>query len=261
MNTLSIELEKLNLNQKEANLYLAALELGESNIQQIAKKSGVKRTTAYDIIEALKTKGLMIQIVRDNKTVFSASDPHKLEDAMEDQRHTLRKILPELLMIANALDAKPKVKFFEGKDGISEVYKDTLHYPDQELLAWVTNEAIDQFDVSFLNEYYLPRRVEKKIWVRAIAPDVESMREYKEVDEKSLRKTRLSESSVFPVRVEINLYGKNKIGIMSFGEHFGMIIESQKIFETLQSIFEMNWRALASRNKDKETSPVENIEE
>lgn len=261
MNKLKTELIKLNLNEKEASLYLATLEMGEANIQQIAKKSGIKRTTAYDIVESLKNKRLIIQIVRGKKTLFSAADPHNLEEVIEQQKHTLKRILPELLMVANALDSKPKVKFFEGQDGISEVYKDTLHHPNQELLAWVTGEAIDQFDLSFLNDYYLPRRVEEKIWVRAIAPDVEAMRGYKEVDEKSLRKTRLSESSAFPVRVEINLYGKNKIGIMSFGEHFGMIIESQKIFETLQSIFEMNWRALESRNKPKESGFVENIEE
>jgi len=260
MNKITNELEKLNLNQKEAELYLAALELGEANIQQIAKKSGIKRTTAYDIIESLKVKRLITQIVRGKKTLFSAADPHNLEEVIEQQKHTLKRILPELLMVANALDSKPKVKFFEGQDGISDVYKDTLHYTNQELLAWVTNEAIDQFDVSFLNDYYLPRRIEKKIWVRAIAPDIEVMQNYKEVDEKSLRKTRLSDSSLFPVRVEINLYGKNKIGIMSFGEKFGMIIESQKIFETLQSIFEMNWRALESRNKEREVNNSENIE-
>ena len=261
MNKLTNELEKLNLNQKEAELYLAALELGESNIQQVAKKSGIKRTTAYDIIESLKNKGLISKLIRGKKTIFSATNPHNLEEILEQQKHTLKRILPELLTVANALDSKPKIRFFEGQNGITDVYEDTLLYPDQELLAWVTDEALSQFNISFLNEYYLSRRVEKKIWTRTIAPDVEAMRGYKEIDEKSLRKTRLSEASIFPIRVEINLYGKNKIGIMSFGEHFGMIIESEKIFETLKSIFEMNWRALASRNKDKENSDAENIDE
>lgn len=260
MNKLINELEKLNLNQKEAGLYLATLELGEANIQQLAKKSGIKRTTVYDVMASLREKDLINQVIRGKKTLFSATDPRSLEEVIEQQKHTLNRLMPELLTITNALDSKPKVKFFEGQNGIRDVYKDTLCYPNQELLAWVTDEALDKFDSSFLNDHYLPRRVEKKIWVRAIAPDVEAMRGYKEVDDKSLRKTRLSDSSVFPVRVEINLYGKNKIGIMSFGEHFGMIIESQKIFDTLKSIFEMNWRALESRNKTKENIIVENIE-
>lgn len=246
---LNKDLELIGLGEKEAKTYLAALELGQSNIQQIAKKSGIKRTTVYDIIESLKKKGLLTQANRGKKTFFSASNPHKLEDDLEEKRHVLKRMLPELLSMANTLDAKPKVQFFEGFEGIKEVYKDTLHFPDQELLAWVSNEAIGVFDSDFLNNHYLPKRVVKKIWVRAIAPDVQEMQGYKEIDENSLRKTRLTDAQAFPLKIEINLYGKNKIAVMSFEEKFGMIIESQKFFETLKSIFEMNWRALESRNK------------
>jgi sugar-specific transcriptional regulator TrmB len=248
---LSKDLERLGLNEKEAGLYLAALELGQSNIQQLSKKSAVKRTTVYDVLESLKKKGLISQTTKNGKALFSASDPRKLEEDMDEKRHVLKRMLPELLSIANALDSKPKVRFFEGIEGIKEAYKDTLHYPDQELLAWVTPDVINSFDMDYLNDIYLSKRVEKKIWVRAIAPDTEDMRGYRyhEVDEKVLRKTRFSSASLFPLRVEMNLYGKNKIAVMSFEEKFGMIIESQRIFETLQSIFEMNWKALESRNK------------
>ncbi|KKQ51261.1 MAG: Transcriptional regulator, TrmB [Parcubacteria group bacterium GW2011_GWD2_38_11] len=246
---LSQDLERIGFNEKEANLYLAALELGESNIQQLAKKSGVKRTTAYDIIESLKKKGFMIQLVRSKRMLFSATDPRKLENDIEEQRHVVKRAMPELLAIANALDSKPKVSFFEGHDGIREVYKDTLNYPDQELLAWVAEEAMTHFDVDWLDDVYLPKRIEKKIWVRAIAPDAEIIKQYKEVDEKSLRKTRLTDLNSFGLDVEINLYGKNRVALMSFEENFGMVIESRKIFETLKNIFEMNWKALAGRNK------------
>jgi sugar-specific transcriptional regulator TrmB len=243
------DLERIGLSPKEANLYMAALELGESNIGQLAKKSGVKRTTAYDIIDSLKHKGLMSQATRGKKILFSAADPRKLEEEIEEHRHVIKRIMPELLSVANAIDNKPKVRFFEGTEGIKEVYKDTLHYPDQELLAWVAEEAIQAFDLEFLEKYYLPRRVEKKIWVRAIAPDVAEMKGYKEVDEKSLRKTRLADNQLFPLNIEINLYGKNRLAFMSFEEKFGMIVESQRMHETLKSIFEMNWRALEGRNK------------
>jgi sugar-specific transcriptional regulator TrmB len=247
---LNKDLQKLGLNDKEAGLYLAALELGEANIQQLAKKSGIKRTTAYDIIESLRARGLVSKTVKGKKTLYWGSDPRKLEEEAEERQHTVKRILPQLLSIANSLDNKPKIRFFEDYEGIKEVYKDTLNHPDSELLAWVSPDAIEAFDISFLNDVYLPKRVTKKIWVRAIAPDVEEMRGYKEIDEKVLRKTRLADSVQFPLRVELNLYGKNKIAAMSFEERFGMIIESQRIFDTLKSIFEMNWKALEGRNRN-----------
>jgi len=56
---LNKELEKIGLSKKEAKVYLACLELSEATIGQISKKSGVKRTTVYDIVESLKEKSLI----------------------------------------------------------------------------------------------------------------------------------------------------------------------------------------------------------
>ncbi|MDP1629629.1 MAG: hypothetical protein Q8L57_03350, partial [bacterium] len=71
------------------------------------------------------------------------------------------------------------------------------------------------------------------------------MQKYKGLDEKSLRKTKLLSIEEFPLEVEIDLYGGNKIGVMSFGEKIGRIIESRKIFATLKSVFELNWNTLS----------------
>jgi HTH-type transcriptional regulator, sugar sensing transcriptional regulator len=240
------DLEKMGLDQKEARVYLALLELGEANVQRIAKKSDVKRTTVYDIIESLKEKGLLSSTMRKRKLLYSAEDPRTLEEKLEEKKHTLRRILPELLSLANKLEKKPKIRFFEGEEGIKEVYKDTLNYSDQELLAWLSNEtAADSFDRKFFDNYYVPRRVSKKIWVRAIAQSTPILQQYKSMDEKSLRRTKLISTDNFSIEVEINLYGKNKIAIMSFSEKIGLIIESQKIFTTLKSVFEMNWNSIA----------------
>ena len=181
---------------------------------------------------------------RGRKTVYIAEDPRVLRDGLEEKRQTLERMLPELLSVANFLDNKPTIRYFEGFEGIKDVYKDTLHYPDQELLAWVSDDAIQDFDEEFLNEYYLPRRLAKKIWVRAIAPDRPYMQVYQGLDEKSLRRTKLTSTARFPLLVEINLYGGNRIAVMSFAEKLGLIIESQRIYATLKSVFEMNWESL-----------------
>ncbi|OGF20302.1 hypothetical protein A2Y83_02925 [Candidatus Falkowbacteria bacterium RBG_13_39_14] len=62
------DLIKLGFNEKEAKIYLAALELGETVIQRISKKSGVNRTSAYHVIARLKEKGLMRTITKRKKT-------------------------------------------------------------------------------------------------------------------------------------------------------------------------------------------------
>lgn len=238
---LSRDLEKIGLNQNEAKVYLAALELGEANVQQLARKSGVVRTTIYGIVPQLKEKGLLSSSTRNKKVFYIAENPNKLKDDLKEKQHSLEKILPQLLSVTNSIDKKPKIRFFEGIGGLKDVYLDTLNYPDQELLAWISEEYLKSFDEEFLYDFYVPQRVSKKIWVRAIAPDDPRIGRFKAEDEKSLRRTRIVSSQLFPLQVEINLYGKNKIGVVAFEEKIGLIIESEKIFNTLKSIFEMNW--------------------
>jgi len=242
--SLSKEIQALGFNDKEAAVYLACLELGEANIQSIAKKSKVSRTTVYDIVESLKQKGLISMTKRNKKSFYFAEDPRALDMHLDEKKKTLSRVLPELLSVANMLEKKPKIRYFEGEAGIKEVYKDTLRYPDQELLGWGSEKAIENFDAKFLNEYYVPARIKNKIFVRAIALDNIVWQRYKASDEKSLRRIKLVPEEKFPFWVEINLYGKRNIAVFSFEENIAIIIESEKIYLTLKSIFELNWTAI-----------------
>lgn len=152
--------------------------------------------------------------------------------------------MPELLSITNLIDKKPKIKYFEGIEGIKEVYRDTLNYPNQKILAWMSQEIFNYFDEDFLWEYYVPERIKRKIFSQAIAIDNKYTRKVKSLDEKQLRKTKLISQDQFDLEVEINLYGNRKIGIMAFKEEIGLIIESEKIYNTLKSIFLFNWNRL-----------------
>jgi len=239
------KLQNYGLNEKEAKVYLAALELGETNIQRLSKKSKIKRTTIYDVVDSLKDKGLLASILKNKHRYYLASDPRELEQKLEERKLSIKAILPELLSIANIIDKKPKIKFYEGIEGIKEIYLDTLKYPDSPIWAWVTDEIFGLMDDEFI-DYYLSQRIKKKIWAYVIASDTPKIRTYKSLDNKFLRQTRLVRAENFNIEVEIDLYGQNRIGIMAFGERVGLIIESQKLFNTLKSIFNVNWDSLAN---------------
>lgn len=240
-------LEEIGLDEKETKAYLSLLELGESSIQRLADKSGLKRTTLYHVIDALKAKALVGTTSRKNKKYYFAEDPRNIKKQMEERNEKFERLLPELLSISNFIDKKPKIRYFEGPDGIKEVFRDTLNFPRQETLAWISLDAVKYFDIDWILNSYVPRRVEKKIWQRAIAPDESYMKNIKADDQKHLRQTRLISSKEFPFKVEINLYGNSNIGIMSFEEQIGIIIESKKIHTTLKSFFEMHWKMLSAK--------------
>ena len=241
MNSLTKGLQKIGLKQKESAVYMACLELGEGSIQQITDKSGVKRATVYDIVASLKEKGLLSVTRRKKKVLYYAEDPRAIEGMLDEKKTILKGILPELLAMANFLEKKPKIRYFEGDKGIKEVYKNTLRFPGTEMLAWGSEKAVEAFDPEFLNDFYVPTRVKQKIFVRAIATSNDVWKKYQPLDMAQLRKLKLIPAEQFPFAVEIDLYGNRYVAILSFEEKIALIIESEKIYSTLKSIFELQW--------------------
>lgn len=244
MTSLTKQLQYLGFDDRQAKAYLALLELGEGTLAELVKRSKIKRTTLYDIVRSLRDRGLVSTAKRGERTTYIAEDPRTLDERLQEQRVVLADALPELLSLANALNKKPRILYYEGAEGIKEVYRNTLEYPNQELLAWVTEDAVTRFDLDFLNTIYLPKRIEKKIWVRAIVPDVPRMCEYLGPDVASLRTTRVMDPARFPLDVEINLYGGSRVAFMSFREQTGLIVENASMYRTLKSIFEQQWESV-----------------
>lgn len=125
MNDLKSKLIEFGLSDKEANVYLAMLELGPSSVQDIAKKAGVNRATTYVMIEMLKRRGLMSSVDRGKKTYFAAESPEHLlgivgEEmrVIEEKKKRLETLMPQFMGLFNAIEDKPKVRYFEGEEGI-----------------------------------------------------------------------------------------------------------------------------------------------
>ena len=247
---ISKELEKIGLNKNEAKVYLAALELGETTVARLAQKSKVKRSTVYLSIDTLKEQGLINTLKRQNKTLYLAEDPRIIKDKIEEKSETLSKIMPELMSFSNIFDKKPKIRYYEGKEPLKEIYKDTLNYPKQEISIWFPDKNYWQED-KYFSEYYVPRRMKKKIWIKALSPISEFNLDYTKLDEKQLRETRFVDGDDYKIKIQIILYGNNKIGIVSYEEEIGLIIESKNIFDAMRSMFNVMWRSSSKLEKNK----------
>lgn len=231
-------------DKKEAQVYVAVLELGEASIAEITKKSAVKRSTVYEMIELLKKRGVVSQSRRKKRPIFLAENPKKLLELLDEQKRGLEDVMPELLSITNLMDKKPKVRFFEGLMGVKEVFEDTLRYPNSEVLTWFPYPYINLGEDYFMKHYF-PERLKRKVWARAIIPDTQKNRAFAELmGKKTVTKTRFVKDEAFKsFDIEIKIYGKNKLGVISYNEDLGLIIESRKIYEGLKAIFETFWNA------------------
>ncbi|HEX8974526.1 MAG TPA: helix-turn-helix domain-containing protein [Patescibacteria group bacterium] len=237
------------LEEKEARVYAAILELGEATIAQITQKSAIKRSTVYEMLELLKKKGLISQTKKKKRPYFLAENPKKLLDRLEERKKSLQQAMPEILSLMNLLDNKPKIRYFEGLAGVKEVFEDTLEHSDEEILTWFPYPYINLGEDYFWG-HYLKERLEKRIFARAIIPDNEANRRFaQEMKEKAITKTRFVKDHAFSgFDLEIKIYGKSKLGIISYQEDLGIIIESKKIYDGLKAIFETMWNGLPEEN-------------
>jgi sugar-specific transcriptional regulator TrmB len=228
-------------SEKEAKVYLAVLELGEGNIAKITKKSSIKRATVYLEIEALKEKGYVSLVKRRGHNIYMAENPKRIEDRLKEKTEAINKLMPELLSIANVMEHKPKVRYFEGIEGLKEIYKDTLQYSGTEILGWYSDDRIDYFDKEFVLDYYMKKRIANRIPMRMFAIESSFMKNIHSQDNVHLRQMKIIKSDKFTFASEINLYSRDKIAIISHRENIGLIIESKKIYDTLKNIFEIMW--------------------
>lgn len=237
-------LEQFGLNGKKADVYLAALELGSSSVIDIAKKAGIKRTTCYDILLDLKNEGLIFETTKGKKRLFVGENPEKIQRDLKNKERLFSEILPQLQSIHNVRASKPKIRFYEGKEGLKEVYADTLKYKNQELLGFASYDVINLLGHEWANSY-LKGRIKNGVYARGIIPGTElMMKDFVSKDQEQRRMTKVVDPKKYPFSIEINIYGHNKVALMSAKEEIGLIIEGSEIHNTMKLIFQLVWDLL-----------------
>lgn len=244
------------MSEKEAQIYLACLELGTGTAMQISRKADVTRGSTYDVLEEMLEKGFVSKIHKDKHMAFSAVDPEVLKKRFADHLRDFEIALPEMKGLFNKL-SHPKVRYFEGADGIKRVYEDTLT-ATTDILNYANSQSIRSFWPEYDSEY-VKLRVMKNILLKGIAPDDNYGRKVKKLDKTCLRETRLMPEKDFHINNEINIYD-NKVAITSFGDELiGIIIESQEIADTQRGIFKMAW-AYAELSSKMPSVTIKNVE-
>jgi sugar-specific transcriptional regulator TrmB len=238
------QLKIVGLSDNEVSIYLALLELGKGTVSEISRKATLNRTTGYDVLNRLTTKRLISISGKEPKQEYVAESPDQLErfiveelERKQNELNEARKIIPELKSIHNVLN-RPKIRFYEGKEGLEQVYEDTLSSRG-EILAYASVEDIQPTLPHYFPHYY-KRRTKKGITIRAIFPESPDARERASLDKEEMRTSVIVPSETFGFHPEINIYD-NKIMIASWREKLGITIESSEIADAMKKIFELAW--------------------
>lgn len=246
----SKELQQYGLSEKEARIYLALMEMGPSAVSEIAFRAKINRTTAYDILENL-VRYTLVSYVGDKKTKhYVAENPELLVSFLNQQSREFKEKaeqakhkLPELKSIYNLLPHKPKVKYYEGEEGIIAMYEDSLT-SSTDILSWLDPSQTHEFSDEYMTEYY-KRRAEKRIHMRTILKDSPLTKAIFDRDDVEDRESRIVPAEMMDIVPECYIYD-DKVAYMSLREKFGVMIESKDIADAQRSLFELAWKQAAT---------------
>lgn len=240
-------LQNFNFSEKEIAVYLALLELETASATQIADQSQINRSTVYVIIEALQKRGLIsINKEEDSITKYVASPPERLLQLAEEETKRyqslvgeIHSVLPELKSRYRGNKPRPKVRLYEGKEGLISAYEDTLT-SSEPIRAFASIENMHKSLPGYFPDYY-KRRASKGIAIRSVFPATEEARQRATHNEEERRESALVPPDEYSFSPEINIYD-NKIVFMSLVEKFSLIIESKELADALKKVFELSWK-------------------
>ncbi|HEY4513571.1 MAG TPA: helix-turn-helix domain-containing protein [Candidatus Paceibacterota bacterium] len=235
---------EIGLSKKEAVVYISLLSLGRGTVSQIARRANINRTTGYDILDSLLSKGLVSISGKEPKQEYRAESPENigkfLRQDIEIKKEALVKtqlLIPELKSIHNVKD-RPRVFFYEGREGLEKVYEDTLTSTEP-IRAYASFEHMNAGLPGYFPQYF-KRRAEKGIYIRGIGPRTEQNIELKKNNFVEKREMALVPKDKYDFSPEINIYD-NKVMIASWREQLGIIIESSEIADAMKKIYELAW--------------------
>lgn len=234
-------LSVLGLPPMHGQVYLAALELGEATLQALSRKSGVNRSTIYTFIDELVERGYMTETRRGKRRVYGSVHPEHLLHVERERIKELERFLPELLAINNNSRQKPRVTFYEGYQGIEEVYADMLR-ERKEIVAYEDLEHLRRDLPDRIFTWFPKERAARDILIRSVSRDTAFAREFTKRNRGLLRETKFVEAGDF--RTDINIYG-DKVALMNLRDNpFCVLIENKNLADTMRIMWKELWNRL-----------------
>ncbi|MDB5204522.1 MAG: transcriptional regulator TrmB [Candidatus Taylorbacteria bacterium] len=231
------ELKHLGFSDTESAVYLALLELGSATNSKIAQKSGLNRITAFEVLKRLSQKGIVSGFKMKGVMYFGALNPQILIKQQRESLGLLEKGLTEL--IQNKADYKrPKITTYSTKEGLKQIYEETL-LSNTEILTFINSKDLRDYFGNDYIENYVKQRVKKGIKIRGFWPDDEVGRRDKNEEGDALREVRFLPKGQ-SVQNEVMIFD-DKVVMLSTKDEMGIVIKNQSIAESLRTVWEMLW--------------------
>lgn len=232
-----LALKEYGLSDKEINVYLTLLPLGKINLQEVAKRIALPRTTVYNTLNYLSQKGLVSKIIKKGVTYFEATEPKKLVDNLDQKKKLIEKALPELENLKKTIKESSSVEIYEGSRGLFTILSDVFKIKQE--VYYFGSYSLSVEVLKHQPEHFRTIRLERKIPAKIVIDPYDEDTFHKSAYKKITKMKFLDSLKDFPCMVFI--YG-NKVALYTLkGDLVGIIIKNKEVAKSMKMIFDIYW--------------------
>lgn len=233
-------LKQLGFSTLAEQVYFALIKKGSCSIADLAQLTGKHRPAVYKAIPELLSANLISKITRGKRTMYKAESPAVLSALSKSHIENMNSVLPILLETFHNKDKKPKISFFDGKEGISTVYEQLVSSTKKEGAIYRYESPKDYKR----NKRYYPALY----WRRAGATgDIDKyvITNQKTHDKRHRNLNRLSKAVSIPFEDNITqLIGNDKVIFIDYDTESAILIENERFANFQRNIFKMLFEKL-----------------
>ena len=230
-------LTEAGLTEKEAEVYLALVELGSSSATHVIQKTGLHRAVVYDLLERLIEKGLVGHVIQGRKRFFEATSPNRLMGILKEKEEKIQTILPHLLELSQFKEHLD-IRIYKGKEGIKSIFEDILIEKRPWFVFGATGKFKELFHAYFI--HFHNRRARLKIPLKIIFDErIKSEKREKELTYSKIRylpKHYIKPSTTF-------IYSDKVTIIIWSPEPMAFLIRSKNVADSYRDFFDILWKS------------------
>lgn len=234
----------LGLTTKAAKIYLAALELGEASVQQLAQKSKIKRTTLYYILDELIEAGALVCTKTGKKSYYVAEQPANLLKRVKERISSFEDSLKLLEDKVGYINKKPRVYFLYGSSGFKQVWDMILSTKEKEYRIITQGENfLDYVKEKYIVDEIIAKKKKLNVLNKQLISDSAYARKIIAKDSKENRV-----SKVLPPVYKLPFTEIITESIVAFispkFSNMIFVVENDGFSATRKSIFESLWHSI-----------------
>ena len=243
-------LQRVGLSRVEAKIYLSLLKGGPTSIRQLAAVTKVNRGTVYESIKSLVTIGLVSVKVVGSRSKYSAESPEKIQQIITEKQAQFKSVerdaktlMPELMAYAKATAEEPKVRFYEGDEGVANILRDVLattgKLDKKEYYVYSSRSLRQYLYRRFPN--FTTQRIHDGIFAKVIGVGTGG-------DPAELSERKIIEDDSYETSSSYNIIYGDKVAMISVSSDltpYGVVIEEAGVAAMQRLLFNRLWDSLS----------------